>query len=171
MKPIFLVYGIWILIGLFIYIYGLLKLKANKRIIGEIYYKWSFKFNIEFARNWINWAIVIAYLIWSFSQLTKEFHTKVFYTNIVIFFALFLSFYPRWNIFIGSKGIIYGTQAVLWEKLKEWKLIRKGRRSYLELKFRADDEFSNIIIKRIRIPSKIWGNLEKIIKDASPLSR
>jgi len=135
-----------------IYLFNLFDLKAKKKQIGTIRAQWSSMFNLAIRINWIIWAAVVAYLLWSLFLIISEPFSK----NELIFlfiFALFLSFYPRWSAVIGSKGIISGMEVFLWEGLREWQILSRGKSQYLEVKWESRSAPPGIKTKRIRLPA------------------
>ena len=158
MRPVFLIYAGIGLLALFNYFFNLYRLNAKKKLIGKIYSKWWSIFNLKIPINWVIWILVAAYLSWSLFLIIAEPHRDNDYTLLLIFF-LFLSFYPRWNIIIGSEGIVTGMKVFLWEDLIEWEIIEKGKSKYLELKWYSPLT-SETKTKRIRLP-----NNNKLILD------
>ena len=140
------------LFAVMIYLFNFFELKAKKKQIGTIRAQWSSRFNLTIRINWIIWAAVVAYLSWSLFLLIFEPFRKNEYIFLFIF-ALFLSFYPRWTAVIGSKGIISGMEVFLWEDLKEWKILSRGRSQYLEMEWETRSTPPGIKTKRIRLPA------------------
>jgi len=150
MKPVFMIYvGIGVL-ALFNYFFNLYRLKVKKKQIETIYSEWSAKFNLKIPLNWLVWLLVVVYFSWSLFLIITGPHRDNDYTPLVIFF-LFLSFYPRWNVVIGSEGIITGMEVFLWEDLREWQIIYKGKYKYLELKWYSPLSLETKT-RRIRLP-------------------
>jgi len=164
MRPVFVIYIVIALLAVFNYFFNLYRLNSKKKLIGKIHSKWSSKFNLTFPINWVNWIAVIAYLLLSFSLIITEPHRDNDYTLLVLF-IIFLSFYPRWNVIVGSKGIIIGMKIIFWENILERRIIDKGKFRYLELKWALDSAPFNKKTKRIKIPSKDLDVLNKIIKE------
>jgi len=141
--------GIGVL-ALFNYFFNLYRLKVKKKQIETIYSEWSAKFNLKIPLNWLVWLLVVVYFSWSLFLIITGPHRDNDYTPLVIFF-LFLSFYPRWNVVIGSEGIITGMEVFLWEDLREWQIIYKGKYKYLELKWYSPLSLETKT-RRIRLP-------------------
>jgi hypothetical protein len=150
MRPVFMIYaGIGVLV-IFNYFFNLYRLKEKKKQIETIYSEWSTKFNLKIPLNWLIWLLVVAYFSWSLFLIITGPHRDNDYTPLVIFF-LFSSFYPRWNVVIGSEGIITGMEVFLWEDLREWQIIHKGKYKYLELKWYSP-RLLETKTRRIRLP-------------------
>ena len=139
--------------GLLNYFFNLYRLKAKKKLIGKTLLKWSSRFNLKISMNWVNWFIIIVYLSGSFYLITSESHQDKDYFLLVVF-VIILSFYPRWHIIIGSKGIILGMKTILWSNQVEREIIDQGKFRYLELKWASDSKPAVIKTKRIQIPLK-----------------
>jgi len=135
-----------------IYLFSLFELKAKKKQIGEIHIQWSSMFNLTIKINWIIWAVIVAYLSWSLFLIVAEPLRKNEYIFLLVF-ILFLSFYPRWVVVIGSKGIISGMEVFWWKNFKEWKIFGRGRSLYLELKWESRSRPPELKTKRIRLPA------------------
>jgi len=71
---------------------------------------------------------------------------------LLVLFIVFLSFYPRWTVAVGSKGIIAGIKVFLWENLVELNVIERGRIRFLELKWASHSMPIKIHTKRIPLP-------------------
>jgi len=166
MRPVFVIYIAIALLGVFNYFFNLYRLDSKKKLIGKIHSKWSSKFNLTFPINWVNWIAVIAYLLLSFSLIITEPHRDNDYTLLVLF-IIFLSFYPRWNIIVGSKGIIMEMEIIFWENIIERRIIDKEKYRYLELKWASDSAPFEKKTKRISIPSKLPDILNKNAKGMS----
>jgi len=151
MSPLIIIYAVIFLIGVFTYFFNLYNLKAKKKLIGKIHSEWLSNFNLAIKVNWVSWIVVIVYLTWSIFLIIAEPHKDNDYTPLVLF-IFFLSFYPRWKVIIGSKGIISGMKVFLWENLVEWNVIEKGKIKYLELKKASDSTPLKVETKRIRLP-------------------
>lgn len=150
MRLVFVIYaGIGVL-ALFNYFFNLFRLKAKKKRIGAIYSEWSTRFSLKIPLNWVIWILVVSYFSWSLFLIITGPHQDNDYTPLVIFF-LFLSFYPRWIIVIGSEGIISGMEIFLWEDLREWQIMNRGKYKYLELKWYSPLS-SETKTRRIRLP-------------------
>lgn len=160
MRLVFLIYvGIGVL-ALFNFFFNLYRLKAKKKQIETIYSEWSTKFNLKIPLNWVIWLLVAAYLFWSLFLIITGPQRDNDYTPLVIFF-LFLSFYPKWNVVVGSEGIITGMEVFLWEDLREWEILSRGKYKYLELKWYSSVS-AKTRTKRIRLPKN-----NKLILDLS----
>jgi len=165
MDILVIIYMVIVLAGVLVYYFNLSELKAKKKKIGTIQAKWSSKFNISIKLNWVNWAIVIAYLGWSLFLIIVEPHRKNDYISLVLF-IIFLSFSPRWTTVIGSQGVISGMEVFLWENLAEWKVISKGKLKYMELKWESRSRPSELKTKLIRLPEN-----KEVILPPSPKER
>jgi len=152
MDLLVIIYIVLALLAVIIYLFNLFELKAKKRQIGTIQAKWSSMFNLTIKINWIIWAVVIAYLSWSLFLIIAEPYRKNEHISLIVF-ILFLSFYPRWVTVNGSKGIISGMEVFLWENLKEWEILSRGRSQYLELKWESRSAPQVLKTKKIRLPS------------------
>ncbi len=135
-----------------IFLFNLFELKAKKKQIGTIHAQWSSKFNLTIRINWIIWAAVAAYLSWSLFLIITKPSSKNEYVPLFIF-ALFLSFHPRWTTVVGSKGIISGMEVFLWEDLREWQILSRGKSQYLEVKRESRSTPPGIKTRRIRLPA------------------
>lgn len=160
MKPIFTIYIVIVILGIFIYLYNLVILNRNKKRIGEVYGKWSLTFNLKNRINWIIWAIVIAYLILSIYFIFSKPHKDNDFVFLVLF-IIFLSFYPTWNIRVGSEGIILGSTMIPNERLVEKRIIDKRKSKYLFLKWTPDSTSPRTKTTKILIPLKNFDIEEK----------
>ncbi|MBS3819491.1 hypothetical protein KGY73_08325 [bacterium] len=157
MDPIFVIYGFLLVLSLINYLLILRRLRAKKEVIGNIRSKWSSRFNLEFPLNWAVWGFVVLYLAGSLYFIATLPYQNNDWTLLVILF-LFLSFYPKWNVYVGTKGILWGTRMYLWEKVEKSSVVEKGKYTYLILKYPSRE-------KRIPVPSKYRETLDKIKKE------
>jgi hypothetical protein len=152
MDLLVIIYVALAFFAVIIYLFNLFELKGKRKQIGTIRAQWSSRFNLTIRMNWIIWAAVVAYLAWSLFLIISEPFSRNEYIFLFIF-ALFLSFYPRWTVVIASKGIISGMEVFLWEDLKEWQILGRGKSQYLEMKLESRTTPPEIKTKRIGLPS------------------
>ncbi len=152
MDLLVIIYIALALCAAIIFVFNLFELKAKKKQIGTIRAQWSSKFNLTIRMNWIVWAAVVGYLSWSLFLIIFKPFSKNEYVFLFIF-ALFLSFYPRWITAIGSRGIISGMEVFLWEDLREWQILSRGKSQYLEVKRESRSTPPGIKTKRIHLPA------------------
>lgn len=158
MEPIFVIYGLLLVLSVINYFLILRRVKAKKEIIGKVQLKWSSRFNPVFPFNWAVWGFVVLYLAGSVWFIATPPYQNNDWTLLVIFF-LFLSFCPKWNVFVGPKGILMGTTVYLWKKMEDYGIEKKGKYSYLKVKYP-----SSLKEKKIPLPSKYRETVEKIRK-------
>lgn len=167
MKLLILIsYILSVVFGILIYSYHFYKIKIKKRSIGTIYYRWSSKFNLSFTINLLRLAILFAYLIWIIYQIITEPYRNHSHIGIMLLIII-LSFYPRWNIIIGAKGIILGMKVIPWKNIRSWEILDKRKIKYLEFEWALDSMPTEIKTKRIKVPLKVMNNLNKIINKGS----
>ncbi len=102
----------------------------KKKLVKKIYYKWNSLFHIRMWHNWLKLGFLIAYTSWTFYLIFPEPKKTNDFTPLVIL-TFFFCFYPTWHVLIGSKGMIIGRKLILWETVKDWKIIKKVGLKYL----------------------------------------
>jgi len=112
------IFGIWS------FLVNYKDLKHRENLIGKIHYRWNSKFNLNIPYGWLSWTVFIAYIILSALLILIEPKNPKRYTSI-FFLLIVLSFYPDWQVVVGSKGITIGRKVVLWDMVKEWRFYKK----------------------------------------------
>jgi len=151
------------ILGILFFIFNLIEIKSLRRDIGKISLKWSYNFNFYSILGLRNSALLIIYLSYSIYKIIKGFQ-KLSSFKYIFFLILFFSFYPKWHVWVGSKGMIIGRQVILWEMLKDWKITKKGWFKYLEIKY--ESAYEKLKVRKLSIPNEkaIEDILKKVLK-------
>lgn len=157
MDPVFVIYGVFLIVSFINYLSILQRERAKKELIGDVRLKWSSRFHLSIPLNWAIWGFVILYLGGSIYFIASKPHQNNDWTLLVVFF-LFMSFYPKWEVRVGTKGILVGTNVYLWEKIEESTIVKKGKYGYLKLKHPSSKEV------KIPFPLKYRENIDNLRK-------
>ncbi len=160
MTDLYLIYSIIILIGIFFFSFYTIELMHKKRLIKEIHYKWNSLFDIRIWLNWLKLGFLVAYSFWAIYLILSEPKRANDFTPLVLL-ALFFCFYPTWFVFIGSRGMIIRRKLILWETVKDWKIIKKGWLKYLEIRYESAPNKEKI--KKLPIPDE--RKIENILRN------
>lgn len=155
MKPLILVsYMASIALAIFIYFSHLRSLRQKKKTIGIIQAKWSSKLNLSFPMSCVRWGAIFLYLFWCVYQVVRQPEANAGHFSFMLLVIL-LSFAPRWNVFLGSGGIIFNMKVIRWERLSEKKVVSEGRNKYLYMKESFVSAEPEIKTKKIRLPKHV----------------
>jgi|GEM_PF-3398718 len=164
------------LIFLFMTIFGIWSfsinykdLKNRENLLGKIHYRWNSKFKLTLPFNWVIWTIFIVYIILSALSIFIEQRDSKYFS--IFFLLIVLSFYPDWQVVVGSKGITIGRKVVLWEMVKEWRIYKEGNFVWMEINWVYENSPTKINKKRIPIPPEAREIIENTMRektDANP---
>jgi len=147
-------YIVLLIISLSIFLYYLLSLRVKKKSVGDIQAQWSSFFNFSF---WINRFVLTAftaYFLWCIYQIVHSPQSSNGYHRLMILIFV-LSFTPRWNVYVGSEGILLHMKFIPWSSISEKKNIFRGKNRYLEISGTFRLGLSKPETKRIPIPKNI----------------
>lgn len=143
----FVINAIILLTGIISLLTNTQKWRAAKKAAGEIKRCWSTKLDPRIPRNRLNWLIIILYWAVNIYYMTSVHGGNIYFP--FVFFVFAMSFAPRWNAAIGSRGIALGTRMISWEEIIEKEIVKKGSRCTLILKRASSTDrsgFSRMVI-------------------------
>jgi hypothetical protein len=133
-----------------------------RKSIGEIYIKWSVKFNFSFLQGKFRWLIIavgIGFILHWILYHRDQNYGHAFIMSI----SLAFSFYPWWIVKVGKKGIIVSMKIINWVDVEYWQESPRGNLKLLVLKL--NDADSNL---KIRIPQKYIRDINDILMGLIP---
>ncbi|UCC40243.1 MAG: hypothetical protein JSV96_01960 [Candidatus Aminicenantes bacterium] len=154
-----LFYIVLLIVAFSIFLYYLLSLRVKKKSLGDIKAQWSLFFNISFWINRFVLAAFTAYFLWCVYQIASDLRSSNGYHRLMIL-VFILSFTPRWNVYIGSKGILLRMNFIPWKNVGEKAIIARGKNRYLEISGSFRSPFLETETKRIRIPQNVSLDVE-----------
>ena len=143
----FIINAILLLTGIINLLSNTLRWRAAKKAAGEIKRCWSTKLDPRIPINRFNWLALILYWAVNIYYMPSIHGGNVYFPFVFFIFAM--SFAPRWNAAIGSRGIALGIRMISWEEVLEKTIIKKGSRCTLILKRASSIDrfgFSQIVI-------------------------
>ena len=152
-------YIVLLLIALSIYLYYLLRLKVIKKSVGDIQAQWSQFFNLSFWINRFVLAAFTAYFLWCVYQIVRAPQSSDGYHRLMILIFV-LSFTPRWNVYVGSEGILLHMKFIPWRNVSKKKIIVREKSRHLEISGAFRSGLSKTETKRIPIPKNISLDVE-----------
>ena len=150
-------YFVLLIIALSIFLYYLLSLRVKKKSVGDIQARWSSFFNLSFWINRFVLAAFTAYFLWCVYQIVRAPQSSNGYHRLMILIFV-LSFTPRWNVYMGSLGILIHMKFIPWSNISKKKIIFRGKNKYLEISGNFRSGLSKTEKKRIPIPKNISLN-------------
>lgn len=154
MKPFILFsYYLTFILAFLTLILFLTILRIKKKSAGKILAQWSSIYNLSTPLSWIAISFIFLYFLWCLYQIIQDPRASDGHHRLM-FLIIFLSTSPLGNIYLGSEGIILGMRFIPWKKIKEKKIILKGRRRYLEIK-KPSASSSKLKIYKIHLPRKV----------------
>ena len=147
-------YVIGLYVSLLIFLFHVRSIKKKKELLGDIQAKWSSHFHPAFLMSWIRWAAVMLYLAWTVFLLMKKVSSSNGHLNVMLLIFLF-SFAKRWNVYLGSKGILWRMRVMLWTDVLERRVIMPGKGRYLVIKSGQSLGAQKITETRIMLPKGV----------------
>lgn len=147
-------YIVLLIIALSIFLYYLLSLRVKKKSVGDIQAQWSSFFNLSFWINRLVLAVFTAYFLWCVYQIVRAPQSSNGYHRLMILIFV-LSFTPRWNVYVGSEGILLHMKFIPWGNISKKKIIVRGKNKHLEISGIFRSGLSKTETKRIPIPQNI----------------
>lgn len=147
-------YIVLLIIALCVFLYYLLSLKVKKESVGDIQARWSLFFNLSFWINRLVLTAFTAYFLWCVYQIVSDPQSSNGYHRL-IFLVFVLGFTPRWNVYIGSEGILLHMKFIPWSNISEKRIFVRGKNRYLEISGIFRSGLSKAETKRIPIPRNI----------------
>jgi len=144
----------------FIFLFQLLSLRRKKKILGKIQAKWSSFYNFSSLWNRVGLSLLFLYLVWCFYQIASTPKSSSGYQRL-LFLIILLSLTPRWNVYLGSEGILLNMRFIPCKNILEKKIVARGKRKYLEIKGTLSPGLSTVEIKRIFLPEHVYRTMEK----------
>ena len=152
-------YIVLLIIALSIYLFYLLKLKEKKKSVGDIQARWSSFFNLSFWINRLVLTAFTAYFLWCVYQIVRAPQSSSgYHRSIILIFVL--SFTLRWNVYVGSQGILLHMRFIPWININKKKIIVRGKNRYLEISGTFRSGLSKTETERIPIPKNISLDIE-----------
>jgi hypothetical protein len=147
-------YIVLLIIALSIFLYYWLSLRVKKKSVGRIQAQWSSFFNLSFWINRFVLTVFTAYFLWCVYQIVRAPQSSNGYHRLMmLIFAL--CFTPRWNVYVGSEGILLHRRFIPWIDIGKKKIIVRGKNRYLEISGAFRSDLSKEETKRIPIPKNI----------------
>jgi len=153
-SSLIVLYAVLLIISFSIFLFNLMSLSAKKKSVGEIKAQRSLFFNLTF---WINRFVLTAfsaYFLWCVYQIVSAPESSNGYHRLMIL-VFVLSFTPRWNVYIGSDGILFRMKFIPWENVVEKKIVYRGKNRCLEIKGTLSSRPAKLETMRIPIPKRI----------------
>lgn len=152
-------YLVILFLALTVFLFNLWSLRIKKKSVGKIQASWSSFFNLYFPLNWFVLPVLFAYFLWCVYQIASDPKSSNGYYRLM-FLIIFLFFTPRWNIYIGSDGMLFRMRFIPWERVKEKQITVRGKRKYLEIKEIIASDSSAVKTRRIPLPKHAADILE-----------
>ena len=147
-------YLVILILALFIFLFHLRSLIQKKKRAGKIQAKWSSFYSFSFPLSRLVLIVLFAYFLWCVYQIISDPKSSDGYHRLLIL-IIHLSFTPRWNVYIGSEGILHHLKFIRWEDVREKRILVRGNKRYLEIRESLSPSFSETKIRRIPMPKNI----------------
>jgi len=73
---------------------------------------------------------------------------------------ILLGFTPRWNVYVGSEGILLKMKFIPWKNISEKKIVARNNRKYLEIRGALSPALSRMEMKRVFLPRNVCRTQE-----------
>ncbi len=164
MNILFWIYAAAAVVAAGYFLLNILNYRALTGLAGRKFLQWSSKFNLGIRFNIINWLIVLLYVaatIFFFITRPKA-NSNVLLVVILMFF---LAHSPRWNILIGSDGVLLGLKFFPWKDVIEKKMIERKEGVEMELRFKKENTPTTEESRTIRLPFGKSKDLDVFLKN------
>lgn len=136
--------------------------RVLEQSMGKIYKKWSERLNFAFWQGRLRWVVLVFGLLFIIHWIIFNTDQNYGHAGILTLF-LIISFYPRWTVKFGEKGIILNMRLFLWHVMKSWHIYTDKNNILLELKFQNPDS-----TRIIKMPPKYVDEIEDILLKEAP---
>ena len=146
-----------------IILYNRKKIKILEQSIGRIYFQWLDMFNLSCWQGWLRLAIFSMGIVLILHWFILYSHENYGHAYIMALF-LAMSFYHRWKVKFGEKGILINMKVLYWNDLKSWHIYTlKNNNTFLEITCQTPP-----ITKTIRIPSQHTKEIHNVLTKIMP---
>ena len=149
-------------IVIFIILYNRKKIKILEQSIGRVYFQWSNWFNLSYWQGWLRLAVFLGGIVLIFHWLILYSHENYGHAYIMAL-LLAVSFYHRWKIKFGEKGIVISMKVLYWNDLTNWRTYTIKKNTFLEITFQTPPRE-----KVIKIPSQHAKEIHDILTKVIP---
>ncbi len=126
---------------------GLMGWENKRRTIGIIKCQWSERLDPRIPRNWPWFGFLVLYLT---ACIYFAFFSASTMGRFVlpVLLILVLSSWPRWNVAIGSQGVVLGIRRIDAGDIVVWQHVKKGRSRYFFIRW-AEGGGTSILKERM----------------------